>query len=148
MTHYKQDLDGGNPGYSAKAVAHANIALIKYWGKRSAAKNLPAVGSISRTLDSLKTETQVRIDEALATDSVKLNGKVVDGQSLKRISAFLDTTVAGKPRLKAEVVSENNFPTAAGLATSASGFAALALSASHAPGQDLKPKALSQLARK
>src|SRR5699024_10961689 len=143
-----QELDGEKSGYSATATAYANIALIKYWGKRSAAKNLPAVGSISMTLDSLKTETRVRFDEALATDSFKLNGKIVNGQPLKRISGVLENCVAGKPRLKAEVVSENNFPPAAGLASSASGFAALALSASRAAGQDLEPKALSQLARK
>lgn len=148
MTQQKQESDGSEPGGSAAAAAHANIALIKYWGKRSMKQNLPAVGSISLTLDSLKTETAVRFDETLPNDVFTLNGQVIEGTSLKRVSNFLDIIFPSQlPRPRAEVVSTNNFPTGAGLASSASGFAALALSASHAAGQELDDKALSQLAR-
>src|SRR5690554_1440050 len=75
---------------SATAVAHANIALVKYWGKRTEALNLPAVGSISLTLDALKTETTVSFDGALQKDSLVLNGKPASEASLKRVSDFLN----------------------------------------------------------
>jgi diphosphomevalonate decarboxylase len=130
---------------SASAVAHANIALIKYWGKRQEELNLPAVGSISLTLDSLRTETTIHFDKGLQADHLELNGKAVSGISLQRVSNFLDCVDSARPY--ASVESTNNFPTAAGLASSASGFAALALSASAALGQDLSPQALSKLAR-
>ena len=64
------------------AVAHANIALIKYWGKRSTELNLPAVGSISLTLDALKTETSVLFDEGLKVDRFKLNNRNISGGGL------------------------------------------------------------------
>jgi diphosphomevalonate decarboxylase len=130
---------------SASAVAHANIALIKYWGKRQEELNLPAVGSISLTLDALRTETTIHFDETLQADRLELNGKAVSGISLQRMSNFLDCVDSTRPY--ASVESTNNFPTAAGLASSASGFAALALSASVALGQDLSRQALSKLAR-
>ncbi len=131
---------------SATAVAHANIALVKYWGKRAIGGNLPAVGSISLTLDALKTETTVTFDSNLKEDSFDLNNANVTGIPLKRVSKFLDS-IAGNSRPYASIISENNFPTAAGLASSASGFAALALSATNA--LDLKPnsKELSKIAR-
>ncbi|HET6528560.1 MAG TPA: diphosphomevalonate decarboxylase [Balneolaceae bacterium] len=129
----------------ATAIAHANIALIKYWGKRQGELNLPAVGSISLTLDSLGTETTIHFDSTLKADHFELNGKTVSGSSLQRLSNFLDCVDSARPY--AAVASTNNFPTAAGLASSASGFAALALSASVALGQNLSRKALSKLAR-
>ncbi|HEX6982592.1 MAG TPA: diphosphomevalonate decarboxylase [Balneolaceae bacterium] len=129
----------------AVAVAHANIALIKYWGKRQEELNLPAVGSISLTLDSLRTETTIHFDNTLRTDQFELNGKTVSGAPLQRVSNFLDCIDSARPY--ASVTSTNNFPTAAGLASSASGFAALALSASAALRQNLSRQALSKLAR-
>ncbi|MFA5667637.1 MAG: diphosphomevalonate decarboxylase [Balneolaceae bacterium] len=131
---------------SATAVAHANIALVKYWGKRTEALNLPAVGSISLTLDALKTETTVSFDGALQKDSLVLNGKPASEASLKRVSDFLNH-IGGINRSSASIVSTNNFPTAAGLASSASGFAALALSATSALNLDLEDVELSKLAR-
>ena len=73
---------------TAWARAHSNIALIKYWGKRDAALNLPAVGSISLTLDNLYTDTRVRFDPALAEDSLSLDGAAPTAD--KRTTAFLD----------------------------------------------------------
>lgn len=129
------------------AVAHTNIALIKYWGKRNVSTNLPAVGSISLTLDALKTETSLHFDRSLQKDSFKLNGKTASSRQMARVTQFLDVA-CGAERPKAWVKSKNNFATSAGLASSASGFAALALAATKASGQERTKKALSQLARK
>ena len=131
---------------TAWARAHSNIALIKYWGKRDAALNLPAVGSISLTLDNLYTDTRVRFDPALAEDSLSLDGAAPTAD--KRTTAFLDRVRAQAGiATRAAVVSRNNFPTAAGLASSASGFAALALAATRAAGVELDARQLSILAR-
>src|SRR4051812_15119687 len=113
---------------SGRAVAEArtNIALVKYWGKRGAAElNLPAVGSLSLTLQGLSTRTEVRFDAALNQDEFLLNGAPADAT---RLTKFLDLIrTQAKISSRAHVSTANNFPTAAGLASSASGFAALAL---------------------
>ena len=135
----------------ARAVAEAstNIALVKYWGKRDARLNLPAVGSLSLTLDGLSTRTEVRFDPALGADALFLGGEAVTGKPLARVSAFLDLVrTEADVSAHAEVRSANNFPTAAGLASSASGFAALALAATAAAGLSLDGKSLSRLARR
>lgn len=131
----------------ATARAHSNIALIKYWGKRAAQRNLPAVGSISITLDALYTDTTVVFDPALAADSAELDARPVD---TARLTPFIDLVRerAGIDT-RAAIVSSNNFPTGAGLASSASGFAALALAASRAAGLDaIDGRELSILARR
>ncbi|RJS93952.1 diphosphomevalonate decarboxylase [Salinisphaera sp. Q1T1-3] len=130
----------------ASARAHSNIALIKYWGKRDARLNLPAVGSISITLADLYTDTTVSFDDTLAADQARIGGAEVDPG---RLSGFLDIVreTAGT-NVPARIVSENNFPTGAGLASSASGFAALALAATRAAGLEMSPRALSILARR
>ena len=133
----------------AVAEANTNIALVKYWGKRPGALNLPAVGSLSLTLEGLTTRTEVRFDASLASDSLVLNSEPVDGEPLRRISAFLDLVRArAGVREHAAVASANNFPTAAGLASSASAFAAMALAATHAAGLSLTERELSVLARR
>lgn len=131
------------------ARACANIALVKYWGKRDAALNLSAAGSLSLTLDALTTETTVAFDEALPDDQLILDGVVAKAADRERVSQFLDLVRAesGVP-INAKVTSRNDFPTASGLASSASGFAALALAASRAAGMTLDPQALSILARR
>jgi diphosphomevalonate decarboxylase len=133
----------------AVAEANTNIALVKYWGKRSTRLNLPAVGSLSLTLDGLTTRTEVRFDSQLAGDQLTLNGLVEGGTPLKRVAALLDLVRERSAiRQHAQVLSSNNFPTAAGLASSASAFAALAVAAAHAAGLSLDTQALSQLARR
>ncbi|MDE2224706.1 MAG: diphosphomevalonate decarboxylase [Xanthomonadaceae bacterium] len=132
----------------ATVTAQPNIALVKYWGKRDAALNLPAAGSLSITLDALHTRTRVRFDEALATDDIKLNGERDEAQS-RKISAFLDLFRArAGVATRACVESGNDFPTGAGLASSASGFAALAVAADRALDLHLQPRELSVLARR
>lgn len=131
----------------ATAIAHPNIALIKYWGKRHAGLNLPATGSYSLTLAPISTKTAVEWGQS--ADSLTLNGKVTAGRPLNRITSFLDIIRAQHPDLGgARVESANDFPTAAGLASSASAFAALALAAAHSANLDLTPRELSILARR
>lgn len=130
----------------ATARAHSNIALIKYWGKRAQQRNLPAVGSISITLDGLHTDTTVAFDPTLLSDTAELDGKPVTSS---RLSAFLDL-IRQRAGITdcASIQSSNNFPTGAGLASSASGFAALTMAATHAAGlTDLSGEELSILAR-
>ena len=129
----------------ALARAQPNIALIKYWGKSDAARNLPAVGSLSLTLDSLWTTMAVEFGEAdTAADSLTVNG-ATDERMLARVSKALDR-VAGARRKPATVASESNFPIAAGLASSASAFAALTVAASAAAGRDADALSLARLA--
>jgi diphosphomevalonate decarboxylase len=133
----------------ASAVAHANIALAKYWGKLDQLENLPAVPSLSLTLAALSTTTRVSIDESRAEDSVVLDGKLAEGSARERAVSMLDAVrkQAGVTA-KARIESANDFPTAAGLASSASGFAALALAATRAYGLELSSAELSSLARR
>lgn len=133
----------------ASAIANANIALVKYWGKRDKKLMLPNNGSISLTLDGLNTHTTAEFDEKYEKDEVTVGGNNLDGEALQNVSNYLDIIreKAGIS-LKAKVVSNNNFPTAAGLASSASGYAALALAASKAAGLDLDKNELSILARR
>ena len=107
----------------ATATANTNIALIKYWGKRDNNLNLPAVGSISVTLKELNTTTNVRFLPSIKADLLFLNGKNADQKQVDRTSRFLDMVRESSGiTYKAKVTSENNFPTGAGLASSASGF--------------------------
>jgi diphosphomevalonate decarboxylase len=131
------------------ARACANIALVKYWGKRDARLNLPAAGSLSLTLDALVTTTQVAFDPGLAVDELVLDGAPGKPGELARTSEFLDLVrAAAHIATRARVVSKNEFPTASGLASSASGYAALAVAACHAAGLALSSRELSILARR
>ncbi|MCX5404166.1 diphosphomevalonate decarboxylase [Streptomyces sp. NBC_00335] len=131
------------------AVAHPNIALIKYWGKRDERLVIPYVDSLSMTLDVFPTHTTVRLDPGARTDSVVLDGKPAEGEPRERVIVFLDLVreLAGRSE-RAAVDTRNAVPTGAGLASSASGFAALAVAATAAYGLDLDPTALSRLARR
>jgi len=133
----------------ARASARANIALAKYWGKADLEHNVPAVPSISLTLDQLVTETEVCFVESLESDVVILDGRPTTAREAHRAIAMLNRVrqTTGLP-WKATVTSSNHFPTAAGLASSASGFAALAAAATRAAGLELDSEALSVLARR
>jgi diphosphomevalonate decarboxylase len=128
----------------ASAKAQPNIALIKYWGKRDTQRNLPAVGSISVTLDDLYTTMRVEFDGDPGTDRLVVNG-ADDEAMLPRVSRCLDS-VAGADRSCAKITSESNFPIAAGLASSAAAFAALVVAADAASGQGHSPAQLASLA--
>lgn len=133
----------------AGAVAHPNIALIKYWGKSDERLVLPRTDSLSMTLDIFPTTTHVRLDAGAGHDTVTLNGVPATGEARRRIVAFLDLVrdMAKRPQ-RAVVDTENTVPTGAGLASSASGFAALAVAAAAAYGLDPDATVLSRLARR
>jgi diphosphomevalonate decarboxylase len=116
----------------AEAQAHPNIALIKYWGKRDRDRNLPATGSLSVTLESLWTRTSVSFGDAGGTDLLFVDGEENPGM-LARVTACLDR-LCGSTRPFARIDSTSNFPVGAGLASSASAFAALVTAASRAAG--------------
>lgn len=132
-----------------EAIAHANIALAKYWGKRDAAQNLPDVPSLSLTLSGLSTTTRVSFDANLIADELILNGTPADAEKKRKVTALLDRVRrAGGLQAFARVESSNDFPTASGLASSASGFAALALASLGAAGLAWPVAAVSDLARR
>ncbi|EIA19629.1 diphosphomevalonate decarboxylase [Listeria fleischmannii] len=130
----------------ATAIAHTNIALIKYWGKRDENLILPANSSLSITLDKFYTETSVEWMEDAKNDLFSLNGQIKQdakvAQFLKILRAELDIPYFAK------IDSVNHVPTAAGLASSASAFAALAVAGSAALGRQDDLANLSRLARR
>ena len=135
---------------TATARAFPNIALVKYWGKRDEDLILPVAGSLSLTLDAFPTTTTVTLAEAGPdADAFSLNGTAATGEAAARVTRFLDRVraLAGSER-RARVTSTNEAPTGAGLASSASGFAALATAAASAYGLELDRAALSRLARR
>jgi len=134
----------------ATAKAHTNIALIKYWGKRNEELILPTNNSLSLTLDGFHTTTTVHFQEALTEDQFFLNEEKAAGEAARRVTVFLDLVrkMAGKKNVYARVDSINHVPTAAGFASSASGFAALAGAAAKAIGLDLSDRELSRLTRR
>ncbi|MFT8356293.1 MAG: diphosphomevalonate decarboxylase [Bifidobacterium aquikefiri] len=152
----------------ATASANANIALVKYWGKADESLIIPNASSLSLTVDGLSTTTQVTFhtdtssrdlksihtseecSDASATspDTLIIDGERHQGKALHRVSSFLDRIreLSGI-HAPASVISHNTVPYAAGLASSASAFAALAAAASRAAGLNLDDRYLSRLAR-
>lgn len=130
------------------AEATPNIAVIKYWGQRDNKLVLPLNSSISVTMDfSLRTRTRVEFGD-FKKDSAFLNGKELSGDGLSRVMRIIDTARNMKgEKQKALIKSENFFPTKAGFASSASGFAALAVATDAALNLRLKSPGLSMLAR-
>ncbi|MEM7446965.1 MAG: diphosphomevalonate decarboxylase [Myxococcota bacterium] len=134
---------------AATATAQANIALAKYWGKADLQQNIPAVPSISLTLQGLTTKTRVRFFADRQPDLVFLDRREASPKERQRVVDMLDRVRSEVGcDLSAEVRSENRFPTAAGLASSASGFAALASASVQALGLNWSPTRLSRLARR
>lgn len=133
----------------ATAVAHPNIALAKYWGKLDVARNVPSVPSLSMTLDAMSTTTSVGFEPGLEDDRVVINGSPASDEQARRVTTMLDRVraVAGI-RTRASVETANDFPTSSGLASSASGFAALAVAAARAAGLAPSLAELSDLARR
>lgn len=138
---------GGNPGERVSAYAPANIALVKYWGKRDEELNLPATGSLSISLGTLGSHVELSRAEGTA-DRVWLNGEELSGETAfaRRASAYLDWFRPGRD-FRFELRARNTVPTAAGFASSASGFAALAKALDGLFGWGLGTRELSILAR-
>lgn len=134
---------------TATAQAAPNIAFIKYWGNRDNDLRLPSNSSISMNLDGLFTRTTVSFQPSLPFDELIINGHEVTGPGLHRVSYILDLIRSmANIHDHAEVMTENNFPSGAGIASSASAFAALALAGSKAAGLNLSEPELSRLARR
>lgn len=134
---------------SATAVAYPNIALIKYWGKRDEALIIPQTSSLSLTLEVYPTTTTVTLLDDGARHEVLQDGLAMPEAAAGKVARFLDYVgqLAGSTRA-ARVATSNAGPTGAGLASSASGFAALAAAAAAAYGLDLSLRDLSRLARR
>ena len=151
----------------ASARAGANIAFVKYWGQADPELNLPLNNSLSMTLDNAFTLTTVEFTPDLAADVFVLNGEPAGATATLRVTSHLDrlrALAAARPEAgsrldpnsdpampspgwRAQVASRNSFPTGAGIASSASGFAALTVAAAAALGLHLTPAELSALAR-
>ena len=147
---------GGRPVGRARAEAHPSLALIKYWGKADAHRNLPATPSLGLTLDGMTTTTVVEAFEApVGTASGPGDRVSVDGtvQPPERYAPFfsairdLIAASGGNPGVRFVAESASNFPSSAGMASSASGFAALAVASAAAAGLDADAAALSAVAR-
>ncbi|MEW6270159.1 MAG: diphosphomevalonate decarboxylase [Thermodesulfobacteriota bacterium] len=133
---------------SATALARANVALVKYWGKRDEERNLPAVGSISLTLDGLEAVATVGLAGSPGErPRFRQNGSEVTGVAAERMARFLDR-LAGEGRGCVPCADvEANFPVGAGLASSAAIYCAVTAAALSALGQRVDLVTLSGLAR-
>jgi diphosphomevalonate decarboxylase len=132
----------------ATAEARANIALVKYWGRIDHDLNLPVTSSFSLTVDKLVTRTTVEADPALKVDALVINGKEQSGAPLARVVKHLDSLRkrAGSAT-RCRVVSENSFPASAGMASSASAFAALTVAGFEALGARVDAREQTTFAR-
>ncbi|EER43586.1 diphosphomevalonate decarboxylase [Histoplasma capsulatum var. duboisii H88] len=158
-------MAGSTEVYRASATAPVNIAVIKYWGKRDAVLNLPTNSSLSVTLSqsSLRAYTTASCSPTYPTDagdSLTLNSQPQNIKDSKRTLACLsdlrslrrelENANSSLPKLSGfplRIVSENNFPTAAGLASSAAGFAALVRAVANLYELPQSPSDLSRIAR-
>ncbi len=137
----------------ASVVAPANIAFIKYWGARDLAEALPANASISMTLSACLSQTTVEARAGAGPDEVLLRspGGALEPAPVafaRRVIAHLDALRKATGFLGSfRVATANSFPASAGLASSASGFAALALAVVESLGLELPTRELSALAR-
>lgn len=133
---------------TATALAHPNIAFIKYWGNLDHQLRIPQNGSLSMNLSGLETRTTVEFTPELTADTLTLNGSQAPEPALARVSQMLDRVrTQAKVTQFARISSTNNFPTGSGIASSAAAFAALALAASTAAGLTLNQQEISALAR-
>jgi diphosphomevalonate decarboxylase len=136
------------PAHTATALAHSNIAFVKYWGNLNDERRLPLNDSLSMNLSAARTLTTVRFEPGRPADLVVLDGETRYGAARERVVAHLDRIRwrAGLA-MAAAVHSQNSFPMGTGIASSASGFAALTLAAAQAAGLSLGERELSALAR-
>ncbi|PMD27218.1 Diphosphomevalonate decarboxylase [Hyaloscypha hepaticicola] len=147
--------------YQASTTAPVNIAVVKYWGKRDPKLNLPTNSSVSVTLSQadLRTHTTAACSSSFTEDTLLLNSSPQDVsgartqacfRELRSLRAALESADPSLPKLSPlplRIVSENNFPTAAGLASSAAGFAALVRAIANLYELPSSPTDLSRIAR-
>lgn len=128
------------------AKAPSNIAFIKYWGRKDEELRLPENGSISMNLSNLITTTTVEFGD-FENDYIEINGLHEELENSRAVKHLDRIRALAKIKLKAKVITSNNFPTGTGLSSSASGFAALTVAGAKAAGLELSEKELSILAR-
>ncbi len=133
-------------GSKAIAIAHPNIALVKYWGKRDERLILPHQSSLSVTLAPISVTTCVELG-VVEADSVEINGALAEGAARDRVIHVLEQLRSKAKLGPARVISRGDFPAAAGLASSAAAFAALAVAARTAAGLPRMAAEESRLAR-
>ncbi len=130
------------------AKAQSNIALVKYWGKKDDGLRLPKNSSVAIALDEAYTLTTVEFNEKYKEDEVELLGQGFEEDEAEKVKKHLDRVrKLANIQTKAKVVSKNNFPKSAGMASSASGFAALSMAAANAADLTLSEREMSVLAR-
>jgi len=131
------------------AFAPANIALCKYWGKRDNQLNLPNNDSLSISLGKKGTSTTIKSIDAKYKDQLYLNNHKVEETSnfYRRVIKHIDLFRSLYGPQSFEIKTTNTIATAAGLASSSSGFAALTLALSGIYGLNLPSSILSILAR-
>ena len=141
----------------SSAIAHSNIALIKYWGRskdHDPNLNIPLNDTVSMTKYGisdgihLKTHTTIEFSPDYEKDIVTVEGKEITGRHLERIIRVIEHLKSlAKIDYKFKIMSYNDFPTQAGLASSASAFAALAVAAADALGLKFSRENLTKIAR-
>ncbi len=130
------------------AIAPANIACIKYWGKQSDALRLPLNDSISMNVSDAYTTTTIEYSSSLERDHISFVDDSISDSERVRIIKHLDRIrKRARKKIYAKVVTKNSFPKGTGIASSASGFAALTVAATNAIGLSLSEKELTILAR-
>ncbi|MFS1663556.1 diphosphomevalonate decarboxylase [Streptococcus sp. zg-JUN1979] len=134
-------------GKTVSAKSYANIAIIKYWGKDDEKAMIPSTSSISLTLESMYTTTELSFCAAEAdSDLFYLDGRLQDAKEHAKMSAILDR-FGGKDRPYVRIETTNNMPTAAGLSSSSSGLSALIKAANQLFARNLSQKELAQEAK-
>lgn len=130
----------------SKCTAHANLALIKYWGKRDPDLILPTAPSISVTLDRFFTETEIEISDEITESVFLLDGKSEgSGRALKYVEKLFG--MFGRPEQRFIARSHNSVPADAGFSSSSSAFASMAGAVCQIFGCEKDPFLVSRMAR-
>lgn len=139
-------LNHDHPVQNGQAFAHTNIALIKYWGKRDTALNLPLTDSLSVGLPGYGTQAHVAIADGAHTISINKSPLSPDHPAWKNLHTLLDN-IRNITRYNYILQLDFNIPVAAGFASSASCYASIALALNDLHKWQLSTAALSIMAR-
>ena len=134
--------------------SYANIAIIKYWGKKDPIKMIPATSSISLTLENLFTETEISFitrEEAIektgqASDLLYINGELQNEEQIKKIAKVVNLFRDDRSQL-VKIDTTNNMPTEAGLSSSSSGLSAAIKACNKLFDKNLSRRELAQISK-
>ena len=134
--------------------SYANIAIIKYWGKKDPIKMIPATSSISLTLENLFTETEISFitkEEAIektgqASDLLYINGELQNEEQIKKITKVVNLFRDDRNQL-VKIDTTNNMPTEAGLSSSSSGLSAAIKACNKLFDKNLSREELAQISK-